>query len=42
VKKSDMIYVVKSGEIVEGGTHDELFAKGGSYNQLIKNQLTNE
>jgi len=42
VRKSDKIYVVRSGEIVEGGTHDELLAEDGIYSLLIKNQLTNE
>ncbi len=41
IKDADMIYVMKNGEVVESGTHDELMRKGGSYFKLYRNQLKN-
>ncbi len=41
IKDADMIYVMKNGEVVESGTHDELMRKGGSYSKLYRNQLKN-
>jgi len=34
VRQADQILVVKKGEIVESGTHSELKAEGGYYNEL--------
>lgn len=34
----DVIFVIKNGEIVESGTHTELFAKKGTYYRLIQSQ----
>lgn len=31
---ADIIHVLKDGQIVESGTHDELLAKGGAYGRL--------
>lgn len=31
---ADIIHVLKDGQIVESGTHDELLAKGGAYSRL--------
>ena len=39
VKNADKIIVLKNGEIVEQGTHEELAAKKGDYFELVKNQL---
>lgn len=39
VKNADYIYVLDSGKIVQRGTHDELEAQEGHYNNFIRNQL---
>lgn len=39
VKNADKIIVLKEGEIVEEGTHNELSQKKGEYFELVKNQL---
>ncbi len=39
VKNADKIVVLKNGEIVEQGTHEELAIKKGDYYELVKNQL---
>lgn len=39
VKKADQIVVLKSGQIVEVGTHTELVYKKGYYFDLVKDQL---
>lgn len=36
---ADQILFVENGEIVERGTHDELLAKGGRYNELYELQV---
>lgn len=38
IKDCDKIYVLDKGKIVEMGKHEELFAKGGYYTQLIINE----
>ena len=40
IRRADCILVLDRGEIVERGTHDELYAKGGAYRRLcdIQNQ----
>lgn len=42
VKKADKIIVLKDGEIVEIGTHDELISKKGLYYHLCSVQLIDE
>lgn len=32
---SDMIYVMKKGEVVENGTHEELYEKNGTYREIF-------
>ncbi|MGE4283816.1 MAG: ABC transporter ATP-binding protein [Clostridia bacterium] len=39
VKKADTILVLKEGEIVEVGSHDELIHQGGLYESLCKTQF---
>lgn len=39
VKNSDNIIVLKEGEIMESGTHQELISIRGDYFRLVKNQL---
>ncbi len=38
IKESDCILVMKSGNIVEQGTHDELIKKGGFYAELLNSR----
>ena len=33
---SDKIYVMKKGEVVESGTHDELYDKEGIYREIFR------
>lgn len=39
IKDSDMILLMKDGNIVEQGTHDELLAYGGEYKELYNSQF---
>ena len=39
IKNSDLIIVMKDGSIIEQGTHDELLAKGGFYQDLYDSQF---
>ncbi len=38
IQNADVIIVMKKGEIVEQGTHNELILKGGHYNALVSMQ----
>lgn len=38
IRNADKILVLRSGELIEQGTHDELLAKGGLYRQLYEMQ----
>jgi ATP-binding cassette, subfamily B (MDR/TAP), member 9 len=40
IQNADRICVVRKGAIVEMGTHDELLQKEGTYEKLVKRQLT--
>ena len=42
IKNADVIYAFKKGEVVEKGTHDELVAKKGYYESLVRAQLGKE
>ncbi|WP_405711141.1 MULTISPECIES: ABC transporter ATP-binding protein [unclassified Streptomyces] len=39
VRTADLILVVENGQIVERGTHDELLAAGGRYEELYRTQF---
>ena len=39
IKNSDLILVMKDGDIVESGNHEELLAKGGFYAELYNSQF---
>ena len=39
IKESDVILVMRDGNIIEQGTHDELLAKGGFYKKLYESQF---
>ncbi len=39
VKESDLILVMKNGEVIEQGRHEELLAKGGFYHTLYHSQF---
>ncbi len=39
IRNSDLILLMKDGNIVEQGTHDELLARGGEYKELYNSQF---
>lgn len=39
IKNSDLILVMKDGDIIESGKHEELLAKGGFYAELYNSQF---
>ncbi|MDQ3613659.1 MAG: ABC transporter ATP-binding protein/permease [Chloroflexota bacterium] len=40
IRRADVILVVKDGQVMEQGTHDELLARGGQYRELYRMQLS--
>jgi ABC-type multidrug transport system fused ATPase/permease subunit len=42
IRHADRICVIRDGRIVEQGTHDELLAQGGLYNELYQRQFLGE
>lgn len=39
IKSADLILVIKDGNIIEQGNHEELMAKGGFYEELYNSQF---
>ncbi|MFU8795702.1 MAG: ABC transporter ATP-binding protein [Dehalococcoidia bacterium] len=39
IRNADLILVLKDGEVVEKGTHDELMARNGLYREIYESQL---
>lgn len=39
IRNADRIYVIMAGSVVEAGTYDELFARGGTFTKLAQRQL---
>lgn len=39
IKDSDLILVMRDGDVIESGTHDELMVKGGFYAELYNSQF---
>ncbi|HSX16442.1 MAG TPA: ABC transporter ATP-binding protein [Candidatus Saccharimonadales bacterium] len=39
IKKADVIYMLKDGELVETGTHDELIARRGAFYHMFESQI---
>ena len=39
IKNADLILVLRDGDIVESGTHEELLAKNGFYADLYMSQF---
>ena len=42
IRNADKIVVLKKGEIMEEGTHDELVELNGHYKKLVSRQLLTE
>ena len=42
IKNADLILVMKDGDVIESGSHGELMAKGGFYEQLYNSQFESE
>jgi len=40
IKSADIIIVMKDGNIIEQGNHEELLAKGGFYSVLYNSQFS--
>ena len=39
IKNADLILVMKNGNIIEQGNHDQLMAKNGAYAELYNSQF---
>lgn len=42
IKNADLILVMKDGDVIESGSHDELMSKGGFYSDLYNSQFATE
>ena len=40
IKSADIILVMKDGNVIEQGSHDELLARGGFYSELYNSQFS--
>lgn len=41
IKESDVILVMKNGNVIEQGTHNDLLSRGGFYSELYNSQFAN-
>ena len=39
IRNADLILVMKDGDVIESGNHDELMAQGGFYSELYNSQF---
>ena len=39
IKNADLILVMRDGDVIESGTHDQLMNKGGFYAELYNSQF---
>ena len=39
IKNADLILVMREGDVIESGTHEELMAAGGFYAELYNSQF---
>ncbi len=42
IKSADLIYVIKDGQVIEQGTHEELINKENYYSALLKSQMAQD
>ena len=42
IRNADKIIVLKRGEVIEEGTHEQLMANQSAYKQLVERQLMTE
>ena len=42
IKEADLILVMKDGDVIESGNHNELMDKGGFYSDLYNSQFAAE
>ena len=42
IKNADLILVLKDGDVIESGNHEELLEKGGFYADLYNSQFEKE
>ena len=42
IRNADKIVVMRKGEVIEEGSHDELIAINGAYKKLVSRQMMSE